>query len=112
MPWIPAVSVRLLTHERARIGQRSVVDEALDLARREGLAATVTRAQEGWSAHGGARAASQVELSDDLPIIIELIGSTERVEAALPALIAIASIHGTVTLADSRLWALDIPAQR
>lgn len=111
MPWIPGVSVRMLTHERARIGQRSVVEEALALARREGLAATVTRAQEGWSAHGGARAVTQVELSDDLPIIIELIASPERIEAALPALIAIASIHGTVTLADTRLWTSESPAQ-
>jgi len=110
MPWIRAVSVRMLTHERARIGQRPVVEEALALARREGLAATVTRAQEGWSAHGGARAVNQVELSDDLPIVIELVASAERIEAALPALIAIASIHGTVTLADTRLWTQDGPS--
>ena len=110
MPWTPGVVARVLTHERARIGHQSVVEAALALARREGLAATVTRAQEGWSAHGGARAASQVELSDDLPIIIEIVASAARIAAALPELIAIASIHGTVTLSDTRLWESDSPA--
>lgn len=109
MPWTPGVVARVLTHERARIGHQSVVEAALALARRAGLAATVTRAQEGWSAHGGARAASQVELSDDLPIIIELVASAERMAAALPDLVAIASTHGAVTLTDTRLWEPDSP---
>lgn len=104
MPWTPGLSARILTHERARAGHTSVVEAVLTLARREGLPASVTRAQEGWSRHGGARAASQVELSDDLPIIIEISAPSERIEAALPDLIAIASPHGTVTLADTRLW--------
>ncbi len=106
MPWIPGLSVRILTHERARAGHVSVADAAVALARREGLAASVTRAQEGWSAHGGARAASQVELSDDLPIIIEITASVERIEAMLPQLLAIVGAHGTVTLADTRLWTM------
>lgn len=110
MPWTPGVVARMLTHERARIGHQSVVDATLALARREGLAATVTRAQEGWSAHGGVRAASQVELSDDLPIVIEIVAPAERIAAALPDLIAIASIHGTVTLTDTRLWTPDSAA--
>ena len=104
MPWTPGTVARVLTHERARVGHQSVVEAALALARRAGLAATVARAQEGWSAHGGVRAASQVELSDDLPIIIELVAPAERMAEALPDLIAIASIHGTVTLTDTRLW--------
>lgn len=82
--WSAGLSARILTHERARAGHTSVAEAVLALARREGVAASVTRAQEGWSAHGGARAASQVELSDDLPIIIEIVAPTERVEALLP----------------------------
>ena len=111
MPWTPGVVARVLTHERARIGHQSVVEAALALARRDGLAATVTRAQEGWSARGGARTANQVELADDLPIIIEIVGPPARIEAALPELIAITSIHGTVTLTDTRLWTSDRPAR-
>jgi PII-like signaling protein len=107
MPWISGRSARILTHERARAGHRSVLEATLALARRASLAASVTRAQEGWSEHGGARVASQVELSDDLPLIIEIVGATERIEAALPDLIALAATHGTITLTETRLWMPD-----
>jgi PII-like signaling protein len=81
-----------------------VVEAALALARRHDLAARVTRAEEGWSAHGGARTTSQVELSDDLPIIIELIGANARIQALLPELVALASTHGTITLTAARVF--------
>jgi hypothetical protein len=68
-----------------------VVKATLALARRAWLVAIVTRAQEGWSGRGGARVVSQVELSDDLPLIIELVAATERIEPALPELITLAS---------------------
>jgi|SRR6185437_3980746 len=109
MPWISGRSTRILTHERARAGHRSVMEATLAVARRASLTASVTRAQEGWSEHGGARVASQVELSDDLPLIIEIVGATERIEAALPDLIALAAAHGTITLTETRLWAPDEP---
>lgn len=109
MPWIAGHAARILTHERARAGHSSVAEAALALARRAGLAASVTRAQEGWSERRGARVASQVELSDDLPLIIEIVAATERLEAALPDLIALAAAHGTITLTETRLWAPDEP---
>lgn len=104
MAWIPGLSARILTHERARAGHISTAEAVLALARRAGLSASVIRGQEGWSAHGGARTAEQVELSDDLPIIIELLGAAERIETALPELIALVSPHGTITLTNTRLW--------
>ena len=109
MPWIAGRSARILTHERARAGHHSVMDATLALARRAGLAASVTRAQEGWSEHGGARVASQVELSDDLPLIIEIVATTQRIENALPNLIALVASHGTITLTETRLWAPNAP---
>jgi PII-like signaling protein len=48
-------------------------------------------------------------LSDDLPLIIEVVGATERIEAALPELIALAATHGTITLSEIRFWAADEP---
>lgn len=104
MPWVPGLSARILTHERAHAGHSSVVETALALARRAGLSARVTRAEEGWSAYGGLGAVSQVELSDDLPVVIELIGATEQVEAALPDLIALTYLHGTITLTAARVF--------
>ena len=107
MPWVAGLQARVLTHERARAGQpshASVVEAALALARRHELAARVTRAEEGWSAHGGARSVSQVELSDDLPVIIELVGATARIQALLPEVVALASTHGTITLTAARVF--------
>lgn len=104
--WVAGLRARILTHERARTGQdahASVVEAALALARRHALAARVVRAEEGWSAHGGARTASQVELSDDLPVIIEVVGATARIEALLPELVALAGTHGTITLTAARV---------
>lgn len=102
--WESGLQARILTHERARAGHSTVVEATLALARRAGLAARVTRAEEGWSAHGGARTLSQVELSDDLPVVIELVGVTAQVEAALPDLIALAGVHGTITLTSARVY--------
>ncbi len=105
MEWEPGLAVRILTHERARAGRVTVAEATLALARRAGLPAYVTRAQEGWSAHGGARTLSQVDLSDDLPLIIEIVAPTARAQALLPDLIAITALHGTITLTDTRLRA-------
>jgi len=105
MAWEAGLALRILTHERARSGRVTVAEATLALARRAGLPACVIRAQEGWSAHGGARSLSQVELSDDLPLIIEIVAPTARAQAVLPDLLAISALHGTVTLTDTRLWA-------
>ncbi len=101
--WESGLQARILTHERARAGHSTMVEATLALARSAGLAARVTRAEEGWSAHGGARTLSQVELSDDLPVVIELVGATARIQALLPDLIALASTHGTITLTSARV---------
>ena len=107
MAWVQGLSVRVLTHERVRVGRKPVVEAIMEIVRRDGLAGvTVTRAVEGWSAHGGVRTASWVELSDDLPIVIEIVDRSEKIEAALPDIIAISG-HGLTTLTDMRLYVAD-----
>lgn len=107
MAWVQGLSVRILTHERARAGRVSVIDAIIEIVRRNGLAGvTVTRAEEGWSAHGGTRAASWVELSDDLPIVVEIVDRTEKIEAALPDILN-AKGHGLMTLTETRLHAAE-----
>lgn len=104
MSWVQGLSVRVLTHERVRVGRKPVVDAIMEIVRRDGLAGvTVTRAVEGWSAHGGVRTASWIELSDDLPIVIEIVDRAEKIEAALPDIIAISG-HGVTTLTEMRLF--------
>ena len=107
MAWVQGLSVRVLTHERVRVGRKPVVEAIMEIVRRDGLAGvTVTRAVEGWSAHGGVRTASWVELSDDFPIVIEIVDRSEKIEAALPDIIAISG-HGVTTLTEMRLYVAD-----
>jgi PII-like signaling protein len=66
----------------------------LEYLRREGAAgATVTRGLSGFGAHSRIHTASLVDLSSDLPLVLEWIDTQERVEKLLPGLSAI--LNGT-----------------
>lgn len=107
MAWVAGQSVRILTHERVHVGHKTVVDAVMDIARRDHLSGvTITRAIEGWSAHSGVRAASWVELSDDLPIVIEIVDRAEKIEAALPDIVTICG-HGVTSVTDVRMYVAD-----
>lgn len=54
-------------------------------ARKEGLAgATVLRGLEGFGAHSRMHTAKILRLSQDLPIVIEIVDRIDRIEAFLP----------------------------
>lgn len=54
-------------------------------AREEGLAgATVLRGLEGFGAHSRLHTAKILRLSSDLPIVIEIVDTEERIEKLLP----------------------------
>ncbi len=54
-------------------------------ARRHGLAgATVLRGTTGFGAHSRIHTAKILQLSEDLPIVIEIVDTPEKVEAFLP----------------------------
>jgi hypothetical protein len=54
-------------------------------AREEGIAgATVLRGLEGYGAHSRLHTAKILRLSSDLPVIIEIVDSEEKIEAFLP----------------------------
>ena len=56
-------------------------------AREEGLAgATVVRGIEGFGASSRVHTTRLLELSSDLPVVIELVDSADRIEAFLPVL--------------------------
>jgi len=55
-------------------------------AREHGLAgATVLRGIEGFGAHSRVHTAKILRLSMDLPIVVEIVDSLEKIEAFLPA---------------------------
>lgn len=56
-------------------------------ARRHGLAgATVLRGVEGFGAHSRLHTTKLLRLSADLPIVVEIVDSSERIESFLPIL--------------------------
>jgi PII-like signaling protein len=56
-------------------------------ARKEGLAgATVLRGLEGFGAHSRLHTAKILRLSTDLPIVIEIVDTEEKIEAFLPSI--------------------------
>jgi PII-like signaling protein len=66
---------------------RPLYQAIVERLRREGLAgATVVRGIEGFGKSSTLHAAHILRLSDDLPMVIECVDTTERIEAVLPAL--------------------------
>jgi len=56
-------------------------------ARAQGLAgATVLRGIEGFGAHSRVHTAKILRLSADLPIVVEIVDTLEKIEAFLPAI--------------------------
>jgi PII-like signaling protein len=67
-------------------------------ARQQGLAgATVLRGIEGFGAHSRLHTAKILRLSEDLPIVIEIVDAPEKVEAFMPVVDELI-VEGMVTL--------------
>lgn len=67
-------------------------------AREQGLAgATVLRGIEGFGAHSRLHTAKILRLSEDLPIVVELVDTRENIEAFLP-LVDHAIVEGLATV--------------
>jgi len=75
-------------------------------ARKNGLAgATVFRGLEGFGAHSRVHTAKVLRLSVDLPIVIEIVDTEEKIEAFLPIIDdAIQEGLATVERVDIRLY--------
>lgn len=70
----------------------------VERVRAEGLAgATVVRGIEGFGADSRIHTSRILRLSEDLPVVIEIVDSAERVDAILPALDEMVA-EGMVTL--------------
>ena len=59
----------------------------VELLRSRGLAgATVLRGVEGFGAHSKIHTAQILRLSEDLPLVVEVVDEAERIEAIIPEL--------------------------
>jgi PII-like signaling protein len=66
---------------------RPLYEEIVRRAREEGLAgATVLRGIAGFGAHSRIHTSRILRLSEDLPVVIEIVDEAERIEAVLPTL--------------------------
>ena len=82
-----AVLLRIFIGENDRAGGRPLYEAIVLKARETGLAgATVLRGPMGFGHASRIRTAKILDLSTDLPLIIEIVDSEERVGAFLPVL--------------------------
>ncbi|HAV24452.1 MAG: hypothetical protein A2X67_10505 [Ignavibacteria bacterium GWA2_55_11] len=79
------VLLRILIGESDRHEGKPLHEWIVVQAREHGLAgATVLRGLEGFGAHSRLHTAKVLRLSTDLPIVIEIVDSAEKIEAFLP----------------------------
>ena len=87
IPGDDAIRVRIYFGERDHHGHNALWSAMLQFLRREGCAgATVTRGVAGFGAHSVIHAASIVDLSTDLPMVLEWIDTEPMVNRLLPQL--------------------------
>jgi PII-like signaling protein len=88
---------------------KPLYEEIVKLVRQEGLAgATVLRGIEGFGAHSRIHTSRILRLSQDLPVVIEIVDQAERVEAVLPRLDEMIG-EGLITLERVRVVAYRAP---
>ncbi len=95
-----AQKVTIYIGESDKWGRKPLYAAILELLKKEDCAgATVTRALSGFGAHSRIHTASLVDLSADLPLIIEWVDNPARVERVMPRLREMV-IEGLITVHD------------
>ena len=90
--------LRIFVGESDRHGHHPLYEAIVLQAREHGLAgATVLRGLMGFGKHSILHTAKILRLSEDLPMIVEIVDSREKIEKFLPMLEAMIS-DGLVTL--------------
>jgi uncharacterized protein len=83
----PGKWLRIYIGESDKWHGQPLYQALVELLRREGLAGTtVLRGVEGFGAHSRIHTARILRLSEDLPMVIEVVDRAERIEAVLPKL--------------------------
>jgi len=81
----PGMLLRVFIGENDRWQGRPLHEALVLKARESGLAgATVVRGVEGFGAHSRLHTAKVLRLSEDLPLVIEIVDVEERIRAFLP----------------------------
>ena len=79
--------LRIFVGESDRWHGKPLYEAIVEVARREGLAgATVVRGIEGFGADSRLHTSRILRLSEDLPVVIEIVDTAEKIDAILPSL--------------------------
>lgn len=79
------VLMRIFIGESDRFGHKPLYEALVELLRSEGIAgATVLRGISGFGAHSVCHTQKLLDLSADLPLVIEVIDSQEKLDAVMP----------------------------
>ncbi|MBM4153484.1 MAG: DUF190 domain-containing protein [Lentisphaerae bacterium] len=98
-----SVLLRIFVGESDRHGNRPLHEVIVMEARRRGMAgATVLHGVMGFGASSRIHSAKILRLSEDLPVVVEIVDNPERIEAFLPDLDAMVG-DGLVTLEKVRV---------
>lgn len=90
--------LRIFIGESDRWNGRPLYEAIVEEAKRRGLAgATVWKGFMGFGAHSRMHTAKILRLSEDLPVLIEIVDAAEKIEAFLPDLDRMVT-EGLVTL--------------
>jgi PII-like signaling protein len=101
----PGQLLRIFIGESDRWQGQPLHEAILVTARRAGLAgATVVRGMSGFGAASRIHTAGVLRLSEDLPVVIEIVDRTDRIAAILPELDKMVG-EGLITLEDVRVIA-------
>jgi uncharacterized protein len=90
--------LRIFIGESDKHGRKPLYQAIVEMLREEGMAgATVLRGVEGFGANSHLHTARILRLSEDLPIVIEVADTAEKIEGIMPKLDEMVT-DGMVTL--------------
>ena len=79
--------LRIFIGESDHFGGKPLYEAIVQEARKRGMAgATVLRGLTGFGAHSRLHTAKILRLSEDLPLVVEIVDTPEKIEALLPKL--------------------------
>ena len=97
--------LRIFIGESDRFDGRPLYEAIVEEARRRGLAgATVLRGVLSYGVHSRLHTSKVLRLSEDLPMIVEIVDRKERIEDFLPVLDEMVK-EGLITIEDIRVIA-------
>lgn len=95
--------LRFFIGESEKLHGKSLMETIVNQARKGGMAgATVLRGELGFGAHSRIHTSKVLRLSEDLPVVIEIVDRKDRVDAFLPELDVMIT-EGLVTLEPVRV---------